>query len=116
MYKDYEIKLNAILDKHKVQKVELGEIQEVSNEGKKLLKIANQIEMSMDEVISKIDKLETLSKKGQAISTGLEKEIPKLKKDLANLGIKAQIKEIQQAERAVDFYNEKKTEIKKYVR
>ena len=117
MYKDYEIKLNAILDKHKgVQKIELASIQEVFNEGKKLLKIANEIEMSIDEVIFKIDKLEKISKKGKSISSSLEKDIPKLKKELADLGIKAQIKEIQKAETALDFYNKKKAEIKKYIR
>ena len=36
MYKDYEIKLNAILDKHKVQKVDLGLSQDIKKQTKKL--------------------------------------------------------------------------------
>ena len=38
MYKDYEIKLNAILDKHKgVQKVELGLVQDLIKETSKVI-------------------------------------------------------------------------------
>ena len=40
MYKDYEIKLNAILDKHKgVQKVELGLVQDLIKETSKVSSI-----------------------------------------------------------------------------
>ena len=36
MYKDYEIKLNAILDKHGVQKVDLGVVDDLENAIEKL--------------------------------------------------------------------------------
>jgi uncharacterized coiled-coil DUF342 family protein len=36
MYKDYEIKLNAILDKHGVQKIDLGVVDDLENAIEKL--------------------------------------------------------------------------------
>jgi len=63
MYKDYEIKLNAILDKHGVQKVELGLIDDlkklnsegriiaknVLKEGEKIGKLYNSIRNEISE-------------------------------------------------------------------
>ena len=64
MYKDYEIKLNAILDKHKgVQKVELGLIDDLEKETKKAIDKFNSINSSARKAGSIIDKAESEAKK-----------------------------------------------------
>ena len=88
MYKDYEIKLNAILDKHKgVQKVELGLVQDliketdkVSNQIKKMKQASDDFLNAKKEAISERKKSEEVKKKSFNI-------IDKVLKAAKNLGI-----------------------------
>lgn len=104
MYKDYEIKLNAILDKHGVQKVDLANINEVKN----MLKEIDRLISEQEDAIVWFRKAEKKSKEiieakkyitdGEGILRGnikrvetLEKEgnslYSEMIKDAKNLGI-----------------------------
>ena len=88
MYKDYEIKLNAILDKHKgVQKVELGLIDDLEKETKKAIDKFNSINSSARKAGSIIDKAESEAKKLNKVFTDLENNWEKVKKQAKDLGV-----------------------------
>jgi len=87
MYKDYEIKLNAILDKHGVQKVELGLIDDLEKETKKAIDKFNSINSSARKAGSIIDKAESEAKKLNKVFTDLENKWEKVKKQAKDIGI-----------------------------
>ena len=109
MYKDYEIKLNAILDKHKgVQKVELGLIDDLDKKiesAKVYIKSAQRLHKA-DEKDD--EQLKDIKEKAQRVAkivkefidlgkeriseaktelTSTEKQIQKIKKSLKDLGL-----------------------------
>lgn len=88
MYKDYEIKLNAILDKHKVQKVELGIVEDIDklfNKSKedtkdflKTRKKLSDIAADKNKAIAKLNrKSETLRKKFESAAKELGIDVKK---------------------------------------
>lgn len=80
MYKDYEIKLNAILDKHGVQKVELAEIDNLEKQLNNLRKIREQSYKVGSKFMDLIDDArETFS--------DVVTEFSKIKKSAKDLGI-----------------------------
>jgi len=86
MYKDYEIKLNAILDKHGVQKVELGLVDDLKD-ADKLYKIA--LDMSMD-INDEIESLSSMMNAAKASAKRSEEEykiLSKIEKGAKDLGI-----------------------------
>jgi len=96
MYKDYEIKLNAILDKHGVQKVELGLVDDLE----KLLKTVekeykatdNSLNNWYEEVFSVNKKFAQVEKKYLNFNKTINKisDITQiLKKEAKNLGLDA---------------------------
>jgi len=85
MYKDYEIKLNAILDKHGVQKVELGLVDDIE----KLIKSSETNRKKLD---SKLDnwynKIVSVNKEFSSVSklyTNFDKNIKELKQQVKTL-------------------------------
>jgi len=115
MYKDYEIKLNAILDKHGVQKVELGLIDDLDKKiqnAKKEVGSAERLHKAAEKDNNKVNKLnaEWIDLKAKAKKevktlydlvkfaknnikeaktelTSTEKQIQKIKKSLKDLGL-----------------------------
>ena len=87
MYKDYEIKLNAILDKHGVQKVDLANINEVKN----MLKEIDRLISEQEDAIVWFRKAEKKSKEiieakkyitdGEGLLRGNIKRVESLEKE-----------------------------------
>ena len=85
MYKDYEIKLNAILNKHGVQKIELGLVDDIE----KLIKSSETNRKKLD---SKLDnwynKIVSVNKEFSSVSklyTNFDKNIKELKQQVKTL-------------------------------
>jgi hypothetical protein len=74
MYKDYEIKLNAILDKHGVQKVELGIVQDGNKLYDNIVKGAQKQVSILKRVEAELNSLESDAKKLQKIEQTIEKQ------------------------------------------
>ena len=109
MYKDYEIKLNAILDKHGVQKVELGSVKELQkqikgmqsalkyvdgklNEGEKYLK---ELEKYRQFSLSVYSKLIQLNPKMHLKAQEILNKFEKAAKDIGvNVNNVSEVKEI----------------------
>jgi len=85
MYKDYEIKLNAILDKHGVQKVELGIKQEGDKLYKKIVNGAQKQVSILKKVESELNSLENDAKKLQKIEQTIEKSAKDLGIDISDV-------------------------------
>jgi len=100
MYKDYEIKLNAILDKHGVQKVELGLVDDL----KKLNTKSETTIKNSKKVIEKIDKsrktYNDLYEKTKTLTTEVEAQL------------KRNLNKIKEAEQAAKQLGVKVTDIK----
>tara|TARA_R110002020_G_scaffold204930_1_gene409272 strand:+ start:386 stop:754 length:369 start_codon:yes stop_codon:yes gene_type:complete len=88
MYKEYEIKLNAILDKHKgVQKVELGLVQDLEKLYSKIIKGASTADKAKNNTIEKIRQFKSeVVKIKQDAATGLNR-IEKFNIEAKKLGI-----------------------------
>jgi len=94
MYKDYEIKLNAILDKHGVQKVELKDI-----------KTLDKLESEAKKIIAELRKTKSKEKKHFQESTKVSDDSEKLYKKANELDKK--IKEMNiVTKKAYDDYQE----------
>ena len=123
MYKDYEVKLNAILDKHGVQKVELGLLDDIKKsftkandsfaKGFNNMEDAKQDLMKAEKELSKSEKeykstLNAVSKFEKAIKTlgvDMPKDILKTKKT-AEQNLKGSTKNLnnaKQAKKLADF-------------
>tara|TARA_X000001382_G_scaffold31836_1_gene20714 strand:- start:855 stop:1244 length:390 start_codon:yes stop_codon:yes gene_type:complete len=95
MYKDYEIKLNAILDKHKgVQKVELGVVDDLEDGLKWLEEDDKMIQKGLKSIKSEFSSLrkqvnflkDTSQDSMQGVKQG-EANIKSIEKQLKNLGM-----------------------------
>ena len=88
MYKDYEIKLNAILDKHGVQKVELNKVKEVFD-------LFDSIDSHNNKYNSSIKKAKEETKKIISILTKTVKQSTELIKDAQELGAKEAVTKLK---------------------
>jgi len=91
MYKDYEIKLNAILDKHKVQKVDMAGSN--INDLKKNLTLVDTLikegkNIDAKSIISKINKIVNFLNKSKTSIKKVEKTLDDFADDAKDLGIK----------------------------
>ena len=93
MYKDYEIKLNAILDKHGVQKVELGLIDDLEKEYNKLQASAKP---HMNKAYNEASKISKIATELMDISQQADKLLIKAKE----LGVDSAIKTLQQLKKS----------------
>jgi hypothetical protein len=105
MYKDYEVKLNAILDKHKgVQKVELGLIDDLDKIFKDAQKLSSTAEgkglADLRKVVLKVEG--DFVKLLREASEGLDL-IDKIEKSLKDLGLQKP-KDIQGKENVLKSY------------
>ena len=105
MYKDYEIKLNAILDKHKgVQKVELGLMDDLDKIFKNAQKLSSKAEgqglSNLRKTVLKVE--DDFLKLLREASEGLDL-IDKIEKSLRDIGIDKP-KELQGKENVLKVY------------
>jgi hypothetical protein len=119
MYKDYEIKLNAILDKHGVQKVELGLIDELKSDFKGLEKETKETLKYYNKALEAKAKFkkEITNRRNSLVSydTRIKDDIKRIKKEAKTLGINTNdILEIKQAEKAIAETNTLIKSLNKY--
>ena len=104
MYKDYEIKLNAILDKHGVQKVELGLMDDLDKIYKNAQKLSSKAEgqglSNLRKTVLKVE--DDFLKLLREASEGLD-IIEKIEKGLRDIGIEKP-KELQGKENVLKVY------------
>jgi len=97
MYKDYEIKLNSILDKHGVQKVELGV--------KELEGLTKQLKKNNEEIRKFGNKMMSASATADANEDAITNEIKRIEKGAKDLGLNIT---------DIPSYKEAKTVLNKY--
>jgi len=87
MYKDYEIKLNAILDKHGVQKVELDLIKDALKWVKGVNMFGKNIDIAEDELEKVLRSIKVDTENLQEDYNALQKGIDAVEKGAKDLGI-----------------------------
>jgi hypothetical protein len=101
MYKDYEIKLNAILDSHKGVRVELKDLKTVEKVQKDLEKAVDELRKIQKKTFAKIRqaKVDLMSSgdKYTNLLSNSEKEINAFKEGAKNLGVKVNTKKYEDA-------------------
>jgi len=104
MYKDYEIKLNAILDKHGVQKVDLGLLEDLVkvSDTKEVTGLRLDINSGLDKVKKYINKGSKISKANKKL---LEKRIDTILKKAKELGMEKEVKGSQEYKDAIKSIN-----------
>jgi len=113
MYKDYEIKLNAILDRHKgVQKVELGLIDDIDKAEDKARSYEKKLEAVLDKAIKEANVIIDLNEKVQIIAQKGLKAAKDLGSDEAiklfntrNSDAKANIQEMKSIRSKISSFN-----------
>tara|TARA_R110002096_G_scaffold18177_1_gene62239 strand:- start:217 stop:540 length:324 start_codon:yes stop_codon:yes gene_type:complete len=104
MYKDYEIKLNAILDKHGVQKVELGLVDDLDKLFSETVKLDVEIDKHYKSLRSSAVKTSVKIEKAEKIISDIKKETKKLGIDINTVlasGIPAKINNIKKKIKAI---------------
>tara|TARA_R100001230_G_C5598227_1_gene112777 strand:- start:49 stop:375 length:327 start_codon:yes stop_codon:yes gene_type:complete len=103
MYKDYEIKLNAILDKHKgVQKVELGLVQDVLSLYDKIEGFKNEMDKNLSKAKSSAIKVDAEIKNFKKLAGNVEKAAKDLGISVNDLNLKKLYSDINTFEKDAD--------------
>ena len=116
MYKDYEIKLNAILDKHGVQKTNLGVVQDLeklNSKSETFIKTSSKIVSKMEKSFKTYnDSWEKTSQLTMKIKDQVKMNTSKIKqadKEAKNLGIK--VTDIKQVAKLIETNKKLEREI-----
>ena len=117
MYKEYEIKLNAILDKHKgVQKVDLKDLKTVEKVKKDLDKatelMEKQLKKTSKAVFDAHSDLRDLAGKYNTLVSKSSKEISAFEQAAKNLGVKVNT---QKYKDAIDNFLDIKRKVSNYL-
>jgi hypothetical protein len=117
MYKDYEIKLNAILDKHGVQKVELGLSQDLVSYSKELdkgidylMQQATDAREAIAKGVREMDRLDAVYR----VAKKIRKDVAK---SAIDIGISVnKIPEVKQVDQMIKAYEQQKKSLKKVLK